>query len=356
MAFKKQDVLKILGSYKTKVWEEVEPYLSDPKYHRLFRVSDAFKKEKDEVWKMVKEYPARQGKYLRPSLLLLTLEAMGGDIKKGLKTAAAVQLSEDWLLIHDDIEDNSVKRRGEKCLHRKYGLGQALNAGDMLHMIMWRVLLDNRELLGEEMSFRIMKELNTILMRTALGQGVEMDWVSSGKLEITENDWLFIADGKTAYYSIVAPLRLGAMIAGADEKILGKLTEFGLYLGRCFQLVDDLLDVTEDFDGLKEKGEDVRESKRTMILGHLLKHIEKTELGKLKNILKKTREEKTDAEVAWVMEKMKKVGSIAHARMKAKEYKEQALNCFNKELGFLKEEPARENLLQLVSFVLERDH
>ncbi|MBT7350090.1 polyprenyl synthetase family protein [candidate division WWE3 bacterium] len=352
----KNDVLKILGGYKLKVWKEIEPYLIDPKYHELFEVPVDFDNDVKKVWQVVKEYPERQGKYLRPSLLMLTLEACGGESERGLKTAAAVQISEEWILIHDDIEDDSIKRRGAECLHRKYGLGEALNAGDMLHLIMWRVLLENKEVLGEALSFDIMRELNTILMRTALGQGVEMDWASSLKLEISEDGWLFVADGKTAYYSIVAPLRLGAMIAEASENELDKLTEFGLYLGRCFQLVDDLLDVTGDFGGLKVKGDDIREGKQTLILGHLLGKIKGVDKARLIKILSKNRKDKTLAEVVWVMNKMDEMGSITYARNKAKEYKEKALEYFKKNLGFLKNEPARGNLLKLVNFVLERDH
>jgi geranylgeranyl diphosphate synthase, type II len=349
-------MLGILNGYKTKVWKEVKDYLVDPEYHELFKVDGRFRGETKRVWQTVSEYPKRQGKYLRPSLLMLCCEALGGDPKKALKTAAAVQISEEWLLIHDDIEDNSLKRRGEACLHKKYGLGEALNAGDMLHMIMWRVLFDNKEILGDELTFRIIRELNTVLMRTALGQGVEMDWVASSKLEVTEDDWLFIADGKTAYYSIVAPLRLGAMIAGASNDELNKLTHFGLYLGRCFQLVDDLLDVTGDFGGLKDKGGDIKESKRTLILGHLLEQIKGEDRKKLLTVLGKPQEKKTKTEIAWVTKKMEELGSITYARNKAKEYKQLALEYFEKNLGFLKEEPARSNLLKLVHFVLDRDH
>lgn len=349
-------MLGILDKYKTKVWKEVSNYLGDPKYHDLFKVSDQFAGETKSVWQVVSEYPKRKGKYLRPSLLMLSCEALGGDPKKALKTAAAVQISEEWLLVHDDIEDDSLKRRGGICLHRKYGLGEALNAGDMLHLVMWRVLLDNKEVLGDELSFRIMRELNTALTRTALGQGVEMNWVRQDKLSVSEDDWLFIADGKTAYYSIAAPLRLGAMIAGATDKELDKLAHFGLYLGRCFQLVDDLLEVTGDFSGLKSKGGDIWESKRTLILGHLLDHIKGQDKLKLIKILKKNRASKTAVEITWVISKMEKIGSIDYAQKKAGKYKRQALEYFEENLGFLKEEPARSNLLKLVNFVLERDH
>jgi len=356
MIDEKTKVLKVLDGYRLEVWREIETYLSDPEYHQLFKIDGRFKNEVGRVWQVVREYPKRQGKYLRPSLLMLTLEALGGDPKRGLKTAAAIQISEDWLLIHDDIEDDSLKRRGKKCLHRKYGLGEALNAGDMLHMIMWRVLFDNQELLGEDLSFKIMRELNTVLMRTALGQGVEIDWVSSLKLGVTEDEWLFIADGKTAYYSIVAPLRLGAMIAGTGNDELDKLTRFGLYLGRCFQLVDDLLDVTGDFDGLKVKGGDIREGKQTLMLSHLLDQVEDDDKDKLLAILNKPRKEKIEAEIAWVIRKMEEMGSIVYAKNKAKEYKKKALDYFNNNLEFLKNEPARDNLLGLINFVLERDH
>ena len=144
-----------------------------------------------------------------------------------------MQLSEEWLLIHDDIEDKSLLRRGEPTLHKLYGNELAINAGDSLHMIMWKMISD----VGNP---KIAEEFYKMLLRTALGQGVEQIWVNKNK-KPKKDEYFFIADSKSAYYSIAGPMRLGAILAE-----LNKITDFGLHLGRCFQLIDDILDVKQD--------------------------------------------------------------------------------------------------------------
>ncbi len=111
----------ILAHYRELVWPIVQSYLVGPPYPRAFEGPAAYKREQDLHWGMIREYPKRQGKYLRPAFLLLTCEAMGGDAMLARNTAAAMQLSEEWILIHDDIEDNSLARRGAPTLHRMIG-------------------------------------------------------------------------------------------------------------------------------------------------------------------------------------------------------------------------------------------
>ena len=227
-----------LEKTKKLVWPEIEKYLKDPLYPRQFLVPFKFKKEVLEFWKINKIYPERMGKYLRPTLVRLVASAMGLQSKKIIKLASAIQLSEEWILIHDDIEDNSEKRRDAPTLHKLFGNELALNAGDSLHIIMWKIVSDIN-------SQDITNEFYKILLRTTLGQGVEQIWTNLKK-KVTDHEYFFVADSKSAYYSIAGPMRLGAIISGANNKQLDKLTEFGLYLGRCFQLVDDILDLKQD--------------------------------------------------------------------------------------------------------------
>src|SRR3989344_7115050 len=134
----------ILAIKKQKVWSVVEPYLNDPNYPSSFDIPDKYKTIQFKHWNIVREYPERKGKYIRPTLLLLTAEGMGTKEEIALQTAAAMQTSEDWLLIHDDLEDDSEFRRGKLTLHKMHGEKLAINAGDALHIIMWKILLDNR--------------------------------------------------------------------------------------------------------------------------------------------------------------------------------------------------------------------
>ncbi len=349
--------IKILESYKKLVWPEIKRYLKDPPYPTAFQIPKNYQKDILSYWKIVNEYPKRQGKYLRPTLLLLTAGAMGQKPKLALKTAAAMQLSEDWLLIHDDFQDHSLIRRGKPTLHKMFGSELAVNAGDTLHAIMWKVLIDNQNVLGKKKALDLANEFYKILKRTADGQAIEIMWSKGRKTAFRNNDWFFIADGKTAYYSIAGPMRLGAMIANANERQLRPLTEFGLHLGRCFQLVDDLLDLTSAYKGIGHQiGSDVYEGKRTIILSHLIRKANQIDKKRILSILKKTIEKKTEKEVKWIIEKMHYYGSIDYTKMLAQEFKEKAQKIFEKDLKFLTKQPARKHLEQIIEFILERDY
>lgn len=284
---------------KRLVWPEIEKYLKDPIYPTQFAVNPKFKKEVELFWKINKEYPQRKGKYLRPTLVLLTAEAMGTNPKKAVKTAAAMQLSEEWILIHDDIEDKSEERRGKPTLHKIYGNELALNAGDSLHIIMWKIIND---LYFKEVS----EEFYKMLMRTAMGQGIELIWTKKGSKGLNPEKYFLFADSKSGYYSMAGPMRLGAILAEATKEQLDKITDFTLHLGRCFQLVDDILDYDQD----KEEG------KITLAGAKGLKYT--------KELAKKERDE--------------------------------ARRIFDKELGFLSKEPARTQIIELMNFVLERKY
>ena len=103
----------------------------------------------------------------------MSCEAFGGDVSKAVRTAAAMQMSEDWLLVHDDFEDNSEERRGKPALHKIYGNELAINAGDYLHFLMWKILMDNAKVLGNEVSFRVLKEFERFMDITITGQHLE---------------------------------------------------------------------------------------------------------------------------------------------------------------------------------------
>jgi geranylgeranyl pyrophosphate synthase len=292
-------VQETLEKTKKLVWPEIKKYLKDADYPTQFAIPEKFKKEADLYWKINKEYPERGSKYLRPTLVLLIAEALGAKAEQAVKTAAAMQLSQEWMLIHDDIEDKSEVRRGAPTLHKLYGQELAINAGDSLHMIMWKIISDQN-------SKDITEEFYRMLLRTALGQGVEQIWTDEGGKIIEDDKYFFVADGKSGYYSIAGPMRLGAMVAGATEAQITKITEFGLHLGRCFQLVDDLLDFEQD----KKEG--------------------KVTLANTKG--------------------------VPYTKKLAEEMKQKARNIFDTELTFLKNEPARSELKELIDFILERKY
>jgi len=347
---------QVLKEKRQLVWPEIKNYLDSlVKFPTYCRPPGRYSALVDFNREIVAEYPERKGKYFRPTLVLLTAQAMGFAQKKAIKTAAAMQMSEDWILNHDDIEDDSLQRRGKPTLHRIYGRELAINAGDGLHILMWKVLRDNEKIIGLKKTLEIIDEFYSMLIRTILGQTVEIKWTQENKADLTDKDILFILESKTGYYTIAGPMRLGAILAGANKKQLNKLYRFGKLLGYCFQIKDDLLDLTSDFAGLKKQtGNDIYEGKRTIMLTHLLRIIKGEEKKRLSRIMEKKRADKTETEVKWVIKMMEKYGSLDHGRRLAEQLTVQAKRYFDKKLGFLSCQPARGQLRAGISFVLER--
>lgn len=352
------DFKKILEEKKEVVWREIEKYLDDlVKFPSYCRVP---KKYQDLVYfhqKITADYPQRKGKYIRPTLVLLTAAAMGFSEEKAICTAAAMQISEDWILNHDDIEDDSFQRRGKPALHRIYGKELAINAGDALHVLMWKILWDNRRVLGDEKAGEIAEEFFRMLNRTTLGQTIEIYWAKKNKIDLTDDDILLILESKTAYYTIAGPMRLGAILGGVTEKQLDAIYEFGKSLGFCFQIRDDILDLTSDFAGLKRQiGNDIYEGKRTIMLTHLFRVVNGKDKARLLKIMAKKREEKNTQEVNWVIDLMKKYGSLEYAQKLAEKFSQEALEIFEKKLKFLKYQPARAQLKAGIDFILKREY
>jgi geranylgeranyl diphosphate synthase type II len=352
------DFVEVLKAKKELVWQEIEKYLQTPlSLKGKLKISQKYQKEVNFHWQIVSDYPQRKGKYLRPTLLLLTAQAMGFPEKKAIKTAAAMQTSEDWMLAHDDFEDNSLERRGKPALHRIYGNELAVNAGDALHMLMWKILKDNEKILGTKKTCEINDEFYQMIARTCLGQTVEIKWTQENKNNLTDEDIFFVLEGKTVYYTIAGPMRLGAILAGATPKQLEIIYEFARPLGLCFQIKDDLLDLTSDFAGLKKQmGNDLYEGKKTIMLLHLFRNIKGQEKKKLAEIMKKGRDEKTPKEVDWVIKMMEKYGSLAYGKNLAEKLAKQAKNIFKQKLGFLSHQPARNQIIAGIDFVLQREY
>jgi geranylgeranyl diphosphate synthase type II len=282
---------------------------------------------------------------------------MGFDIKKSIPTAAAMQISEDWILNHDDIEDQSLERRGQPALYKIYGNELAINAGDALHILMWQVLSKNYLILDKNIAQKIQDEFFLMLNRTILGQTIEIKWTQENRFDLTEEDILLILESKTGYYTIAGPMRLGAILAGASDKKLESIYRFGVLLGRSFQIVDDLLDLTSDFAGQKkQQGNDVFEGKRTIMLIHLLNNVSPNDLSKLKQILLKSRDQKTSDDVNWVISKMTEYGSLDYGQSLAKKFATKANEIFDQELTFLNKEPFRSELNSIFDFIITRNH
>ncbi len=272
--------------------------------------------EVDLLYKMMRDYPQRQAKGLRPFICIASCRAFGGEEEDAFLTAASLELFQNWILIHDDIEDASEMRRGSPALHKKYDWTLALNAGDALHARMWGALLDNETRLGRAKTLRVMGEFYKMINETTEGQHIELGWVVGKRWDLTEEDYYLMCTKKTSWYTSIAPLRLGGMIAEADEGDLEKLISIGTKLGVGFQIQDDVLNLSGDEKYGKEIADDLLEGKRTLILIHLLRTCSEAERSWVIAVMDKTREEKKD--VQKVLGLIQKYGAIDFARKKAR--------------------------------------
>ena len=203
------------------------------------------------------------GKRLRPILCLAAAEACGGEIARALPMACAVECIHTYSLIHDDLPcmDDDDMRRGRPTCHKVFGEGIAVLAGDALLTIAFEILSKAEASRRYDVS-DLIHELAVAAGSRWLIAGQVLDLEGEGK-KISPRDLQFIHRSKTAAL-LTASIRLGAMSANASESKLAALTDFGQSLGLAFQVIDDILDMTQTSEKLgKSAGKDVAAQKAT---------------------------------------------------------------------------------------------
>ncbi len=187
--------------------------------------------------------PKACGKRVRPMLVLLSAEAAGGDWRKALPAAAAVELVHNFSLIHDDIQDNSPLRRSRETVWKKWGIPQAINAGDSMFSLAHIALERLKSQVAPELVIKAQSILPVACLRLTQGQYLDLSYEHRSDLSM-EDYWPMIS-GKTA--SLIATCtELGSLIAGADEKVVAIYRQFGDYVGLAFQVQDDILGIWGD--------------------------------------------------------------------------------------------------------------
>ncbi|MBT6727599.1 MAG: polyprenyl synthetase family protein [Deltaproteobacteria bacterium] len=307
-----------------------------------------------ELYSIQKDYPLRGGKRFRPALLLLCAEWFGASYEDALPSAVALELFHNFALIHDDIEDSSLFRRGKPTLHHLHGIPLAINAGDSLFGMVYEILMSNRERFGDQKALDIISLFNQIFRATFEGQAYDIGWVANNHFP-TRAEYFEMIRRKTGVYSGKGPCQLGALIADVPPDILEKIGDFGEALGIGFQIKDDVLNLEEDAGELKEygkeRGGDIREGKRTLITIHMLENLNQTDSEKLRAILLKPAEKTLDDDVDWVIEKAIEKKSLNIAWLECKRLAE----IIEEKLENLVNSPAKNIASEIANFlVLER--
>ncbi|AEV16922.1 Polyprenyl synthetase [Thermus sp. CCB_US3_UF1] len=299
---------------------------------------------------LLQNYPRRGGKMLRGLLTVYAALAHGAPWEGALWAGIALELFQNWVLIHDDIEDGSEERRGAPALHRLHPMPLALNAGDALHGEMWGLLVQG--LREGHLSPRVLEEFHQVVRRTAYGQHLDLLWTLSGRLDLTPEDYVRMVAHKAAYYTAVAPLRLGALLAGQEPP--PAYEEGGVRLGVAFQIVDDVLNLEGGEGYGKEPAGDLYEGKRTLILIRFLQTSSPEERRRAEALLSLPREAKPEGEVRWLWERLLASGAVAWAKAEAGKLWAQGQEALWPQLAALPCQEAVERLKGLLHALVER--
>lgn len=287
------------------------------------------------------------GKKIRPSLVLLTAEAVGGRKEGALKTAAAVELIHTFSLIHDDIMDQDEIRRGKPSVHALWGEPMAILAGDIIFSLAFELVAQTHE--EDIPSDRVIKALNTVVdacIKICEGQACDMEF--EGKFDVAEAEYLNMIYKKTAAL-IAAATKSGAILGGGTKEQIEALSNYGRLIGMAFQIQDDYLDVVSDEKHLgKPVGSDIVEGKMTLMVVHALSVASLEDKELLISILKNDGEENVEKAINIFA----KYGSINYTRDIAQENVKNA----KKLLDVLEDSPTKEALYLLADFMLQRSH
>ena len=216
------------------------------------------------------------GKRSRPFITLAAYDALKGgkgtlsveglDLPDPVKHAAiAIETFHKASLVHDDIEDDDTFRYGRETLHRQYGIGPAINVGDYLIGLGYRLVSRDRKTIGSDVAADILDKLADAHLKLSEGQGAELLWRDAKDKQITALDALKIYALKTSP-AFEAALYSGVRLAGPAEQYEKMISDFGRHLGVAFQILNDFKDWQGDSDNKLVAGQDTLSGRPTLLL------------------------------------------------------------------------------------------
>ena len=304
----------------------------------------------DPIWDLLD----RGGKRWRPFLFLLICEALGQDPEKYADFSVLIELVHNGSLMVDDIEDSSDLRRGQPCVHKRFGVDIAINAANAMYYLPLLAFLNNRDLADPPTMLRAYETYSQELINIHLGQGMDISW-HRGLADadaISEDQYLQMCAYKTGTLSRLAA-KLAAIFCGADAGLTDKLGLLAESLGIGFQIQDDILNLTAD-SGKNQfteayVGSDITEGKRTLMVIHTLTQGQGGErLLELLNAHTRERDAVREA-----IDILKTNGSIDYARRRGREIVTDAWAAVEESLPA---NPARDTLADFIVFAVERDY
>lgn len=323
--------MKVVEQIKQPILEEMELFES--------KFKDSMATKVPLLNRITQYIVRRKGKQMRPMFVFLVAKMVSGGKfeERTYRGASVIELIHTATLVHDDVVDESNKRRGFFSVNALWKNKIAVLVGDFLLSKGLLLSIDNND-------FDILRLISVAVREMSEGELLQIE--KARRLDITEDVYFEIIRQKTATL-IAACCGIGAASVGSSDEEIGKMRLFGERIGIAFQIKDDLFDYTDAKIG-KPTGIDIKEQKMTLPLIYVLNTCTKEERGWLIKSVKKFHNDKKRVKeiIAFVKEK----GGIEYATEKMKEYQEKALEL----LETYPDSPYKDSLLTMVNYVIER--
>ncbi len=279
------------------------------------------------------------GKRLRPALVVLSAKALGYAGKHHHDLAAVVEFIHTATLLHDDVVDESDLRRGRATASALFGNAASVLVGDFLYSRAFQMMVQVNDM-------RIMQTLADATNTIAEGEVLQL--LSCHDASVDAASYLRVIHCKTAKL-FEAAMRLGAILARADNAHEQAVAEYGMHLGTAFQLVDDVLDYSGDEQATgKNLGDDLAEGKPTLLLIYAMQHGNASQAALVRTAI----EQGDLGRFAEVLEVIKQTGALEYTRQQAQQESDAACAA----LAVLPESDYKQSLLQLAHFAATRQY
>jgi len=298
---------------------------------------DAVKSRVSLLDRIMQYIVKRKGKQMRPMFVLLSAKLHGEITASSYRAASLVELLHTATLVHDDVVDDALERRGLFSINALWKNKIAVLVGDYLLSKGLLLSLENKD-------FDILTILSTAVKKMSEGELLQIE--KTRNLNFDESVYYEIINGKTASL-LASSCGAGACSVTKDEAIVQKMRDFGEMVGMAFQIKDDLFDYGDAVIG-KPTGNDIKEKKLTLPLIHVLQKVEPGLKKEIINIVKNNNNDKK--KVKFVIDQVISNGGIEYATQKMIDYRDKALTI----LHSFPESPARAALEELVRYTTDR--
>jgi octaprenyl-diphosphate synthase len=279
------------------------------------------------------------GKRLRPLMVVLAGRACGGTGTDFIRAAAFIEFIHTATLLHDDVVDMSVRRRGRDTANEVYGNQASVLVGDFVYSRAFQLMAATRS----QRVIEIMADATNVI-----AEGEVLQLMNAHDPDTTETRYVEVIHRKTAQL-FQAGAEVAAVVSGASEQLQRSLAAFGRHLGTAYQLVDDVLDYQSDpATRGKNLGDDLAEGKPTLPLIYALRRCEPERAAMIREVIRSGGRDRLDE----IMATIESTGGLQYTARLAQSEADLALA----DLAALPESPYREALAALVRFAVARQH